>query len=825
MPEFNVQQSYDQAVQHHQSGRLLEAEQLYQQILKQNPNHAGAMHYLGVIALQTGRTDAAVDLIAQALALNPKYDAAHTNLGNALRKQGRLDAAIAAYRQSISLNPNVPEAHRSLGTALREKGDLDGAIAAYRQAISLRPNYADAYNNLGNALKAAGKSDNAISAFRQAIALNPNLPEAHNNLGNALTDSHQLDEAIAAYRRAIALRPDYADAHSNLALGLREKGQIKEAIAECRRAIQLKPDSAEAHGNLGIALRDNGQLDEAIAECRLAISLNPNLPEAQSNLGQALTDKGQFDEAIRALHRAIALRPEYPDAQMHLGNALKGKGQMTEAVAALRQVIALKPESADAYSSLGDVLKEMNQPEDAIAAYQQAIALNPNLPETRNNLGNALRDKAQLDEAIAEYRRALTINPTLARAHSNLILTLQYHPAYDAQSIAEELDTWNRRHAEPLRKNFQPHPNDRDPDRRLRIGYFSPDFREHVVGRNLLPLFRNHDHRQFEITCYAQVLSPDASTREFEKLADRWRSTIGMSDEQFAWQIGDDQIDILVDLALHSAGSRLPVFARRPAPVQATFAGYPGSTGLTTIDYRLSDPYLDPPGMDESIYSEKTIRLPDSFWCYEAADVPDVSVNPLPARKNGFITFGCLNNFCKINADVLALWAKVLQQTNDSRLLLMAPPGSHRQRTIDQLSAAEIDPARIEFVPRAPTRKYLELYHRIDLALDTFPWNGHSTSLDSYWMGVPVISRVGQTAVSRAGWCQLSNLGLSELAGQTPEDFIRIAVELAKDLPRLENLRMTLRQRMENSPLMDAPKFARNIEAALRRMWQTWCAR
>jgi predicted O-linked N-acetylglucosamine transferase (SPINDLY family) len=397
------------------------------------------------------------------------------------------------------------------------------------------------------------------------------------------------------------------------------------------------------------------------------------------------------------------------------------------------------------------------------------------------------------------------------------------HPGYDGRSIAEEYRRWNGQHAEPLRKFIEPHTNNRDPDRRLRIGYVSPDFRDHVVGRNLLPLFRQHDRRHFEITCYAQTPRRDAMTSQFQQYSDRWRNIVGLSDEQVANQIRQDEIDILVDLALHTSGNRLLVFARKPAPVQVTFAGYPSSTGLSAIDYRLSDPYLDPIGMDESIYSEQTIRLPDSFWCYDPLDCRDIPVNPLPALDSGVVTFGCLNNFCKVNDDVLALWAKVLRQVDNSRLLYLAPLGSCRARTLERLREEGLDPRRVEFVGRQSRREYLETYHRIDLGLDTFPYSGHTTSLDSLWMGVPVVTLVGNRAVARAGWCQLSNLGLGELAGQSPEQYVQIAVELAKDLPRLEQLRSTLRRRMEQSPLMDAAKFARNIEAAYREMWHNWC--
>jgi predicted O-linked N-acetylglucosamine transferase (SPINDLY family) len=566
-------------------------------------------------------------------------------------------------------------------------------------------------------------------------------------------------------------------------------GKMDEAVAAYRQAVALDPRNAGAYCNLGAALRDNGHFDEAIVICRQAIGLDPSCAEAHCNLGVALRDKGQLDEAITAFHQAIALKPSYYDAHNNLGNALNDQGQLDEAE----------------------------------AAFRRAIALNPNVADAHNNLGNTLKNKGQLDEAIAAYRQAIALNPNYTDAHSNLIFATHYHPAFDTHAIAEEGRRWNRQHGEPLAKFIHSHSNDPSPDRRLRLGYVSPDFRDHVVGRNLLPLFHQHDHRQFEITCYAQVYRPDAVTSQFQQNSDCWRNIVGLSDEQVAEQIRQDRIDLLVDLTLHTGSNRLLVFARKPAPVQLTFAGYPGSTGLSAIDYRLSDPYLDPRGMDESVYSEQTFRLPDSFWCYDPLGCRDIPVNSLPALEAGVITFGCLSNFCKINDSVLALWAQVLRQVEGSRLLLLAPLGSHRQRTVDQLCQRGIDPERIEFVPPQTRRQYLELYHRVDLGLDSFPYNGHTTSLDSFWMSVPVVSLVGRTAVSRGGSSILSNIGLPELVARSEEEYMRIAVKLGQDIPRLSNFRSTLRRRMEQSPLMDAPKFACDIEAAYRRMWHTWC--
>jgi predicted O-linked N-acetylglucosamine transferase (SPINDLY family) len=327
-----------------------------------------------------------------------------------------------------------------------------------------------------------------------------------------------------------------------------------------------------------------------------------------------------------------------------------------------------------------------------------------------------------------------------------------------------------------------------------------------------------------QIFCYSDVVAEDTITQQFRKLADEWRSITGLTNERVAEMVRADQIDILVDLSLHMAHHRLLVFARKPAPVQVSWLGYPGTTGLNTIDYRLTDPFLDPLESTDDCYSEKSVRLPETFWCYDPLN-ESLIPNGLPALQTNSITFGCLNNFCKINDAVLELWAKTLTAVAQSRLLLLAPPGSARQRVLEKLSHCGIEPDRVEFVNFTERTKYLELYHRIDVGLDTFPYNGHTTTLDSLWMGVPVVTLVGNTAVGRAGLSQLSNLKLTELAADTPESFVQIAAELASDLPRLTNLRTTLRQRMSTSPLMDAPRFARNIESAYRQMWHYFVRR
>ena len=349
------------------------------------------------------------------------------------------------------------------------------------------------------------------------------------------------------------------------------------------------------------------------------------------------------------------------------------------------------------------------------------------------------------------------------------------------------------------------------------------NFTKHTVGRNLLPLFREHDHNLFFITCYANMPCADEFTAHFQKFADSWHNVLGLDDDELSKLVRKDRIDILVDLTLHMGGNRLLTFARKAElPIQVTFAGYPGTTGLSAIDYRLTDPYLDPTTEAADRYSEESLRLPHSFWCYDPWDCT-LQVNQLPALRNGFVTFGCLNNFCKVNAPTLSLWAKILAAIPDSRLEMLAPLGEPRNQVLGLLEKQGINADRIIFVARQPRLRYLELYHQIDVGLDTLPYNGHTTSLDAAWMGVPVVTLAGQTVVGRAGVTLNSNLGLRELIARTPEEFVNEAVRLAADLPRLNSLRAGLRQRMEQSSLMDSKLFATGIEDAYRTTWQKWC--
>ena len=642
-----------------------------------------------------------------------------------------------------------------------QAGRLPEAEALYRQILAAQPWHADALRLLGVIAHQVGQHEMAIGLIRRAVELNPDLAAAHSNLGEAHRAVGQWEAAAAAYRRALQARPDSPDVLNNLSNILRLQGQHDEAVAMCRRAIELRPAYAEAHSNLGLALAEQGDADAAILSCRRALELQPNYPNAYNNLGLALKESGQWDEAVAAFRQALALRPSFWQAHC--------------------------------------------------------------------NLGSVLKDHGQLREALAAYQSALALNPSVAGVCSNLIYLLHFLPEADEPAAAAAHEHWRRHFSEPAKPCIQRHTNRRDPERRLRIGYVSPEFRDHVTGRYLRPLFDCHDRRQFEIVCYSGVSRSDTATARFREQADLWRNTVGVTDEAFAGMVREDAVDILVDLTQHLTGNRLTVFDRKPAPVRVSFAGYPESTGLEAIEYRISDRYLENGEAQEAGggpipgRGRERVFLIDSFWCYDPCGM-DVAVNALPAKQGGRVTFGNLNAFGKVNESALGLWARVLARVKEARLILLSDAGSHRQRTLVFLDREGVAPNRVEFITPRARREYLELYHQIDIILDTFPYNGHTTSLDALWMGVPVISLAGQTPVSRAGWSQLSNLGLAELAAFSADAFVEVATQLARDLPRIAELRRTLRTRMEASVLMDAPRFARGIEAAYRAMWRQWCS-
>jgi predicted O-linked N-acetylglucosamine transferase (SPINDLY family) len=655
------------------------------------------------------------------------------------------------------------------------------------------------------------------------------LPQQAFDLAHAHLRAGRWKEAETLLAGLAEIYPDEAEYLHLRGLALYHGGALPAALELFHRAIAAQPHAAHYYNNLGTLLNDLHRPDEAATACESALRLDPRCVEAHYNLGNARLQQREWAAAISAFRTTLQLQPGHPKAILNLGLALSAQGEVEAAIAHYRAALSLQPGNIAWLSNLGSFLLSQARLDEAAEIFQTILRLDPGNIVAWNNLANILKEQGRSGDALAAYRRALTLDPQSAEIHSNILLSLYLHPASTAERIAQEQRLWQQQHGEPLRRHFRPHLNDRSPERRLRVGYVSPDFRSHPVGHTLLPIFAAHDRAHFEWFCYSTT-TPDAVTERFRAQATHWRDVGEITEEALAARIREDGIDILVDLALHTAHHRLLAFARKPAPVQVSWLGYPGTTGLAAIDYRLTDRFLDPSDSPGEISYEKPIRLPDC-WCAFQAPADSPEVGELPADRAGHITFGSYNNFSKINDRVLDLWARLLLAVPDSRLLLLAKAGSHQERTRSFLQERGIAPHRLAFLGYRPTSseprqaEFLRRYHQIDVALDPFPYNGMTTTCEALWMGVPVITLVGATSMARASFSLLSNAGLSEFATDSEENYLRKAIELAHDRPRLAEWRKTLRPRMHSSLLMDVPRFARNIENAYREIWHHWCAR
>ena len=529
------------------------------------------------------------------------------------------------------------------------------------------------------------------------------------------------------------------------------------------------------------------------------------------------------DPAAALATAQAAVQQEGGDAalQLELGLSLRALGRRDEARAAFEHAAARYPNSTLAFTYLGNLDYEAGRLDDAVHAYRSALAIDAHNAAVHYNLATTLVSLGEAAAAVESFRRSLAEAPDYADARSSLLFALNLSDRASLEEIAAEHLDWGRRIADPLYRGHD-FANTPEPDRRLRIGYVSADYFRHAAANFISAMLEHHDARQCEIFCYVTNLMPAASAGRYGHI---WREVCALDDAQLADLIARDAIDVLVDLSGHSHGNRLLAFARKPAPLQLTFLGYPNTTGMRAMDYRLTDAYADPPGTSESRYREKLLRLPHSTWCYrpQSDEVPDVG--PLPAYRNGHVTFASLNNVVKLNAGVISLWAELLQRAEDTRLILASvPPGSAQERILRIFTGKGIDAQRIEFRDRLRHEEFLALHNEVDIALDSYPYNGGATTCETLWQGVPVVSLAGEAFPSRAGLSLLSSGGLPQLVAHGAGQYVDIAAALAQNRARLQQLRTSLRETMRLSPLCDAQAYTRALEGIYRGIWREWCA-
>jgi protein O-GlcNAc transferase len=817
---------------HRAQGKLDEAIACYRRAVALKPDFAEAHNNLGLALKDQRKLDEAAASFRLAVALKPDLSAAYNNLGIALMDQGKLAEAVAAFRHVLGLRPDDAEAYGNLGATLKEQGKLDEAVTCIRQALALDPNFAEAHNNLGIALREQGRLDEAVASIRRALELNPDHAEAYCSLGDTLNEQGKLEEALACYYRALKLDPDLPEAHNSLGIALREQGKLDEAAACYRRAVALKPDFAEAHNNLGATLQVQGKLDEAVASCRRALELKPDFAGAHNNLGIAWKDQGKLDEAVACFRRALALNISFPEAYNNLGITFKDQERLDDAVASFRRAVELKPDYAEAHGNLGATLIEQGKVDEAVASSRRALELKPDYAAAHGNLGGAAIQQGKVDDAVASYRRAMELKRDFAAAHSNMLFALQYRDGATPSALAAAHQEYDHLHAEPLRAAWRPHENARDRapsagwSRPLRFGFVSPDFGRHPVGFFLIRALENLDRGQCQSVCYSTRFLHDDLTARFHAAAALWRDVVGLNNDQLVQRIREDRIDVLFDMAGHTAGNRLLAFARKPAPIQITWLGYEGTTGLAAMDYILADRYTIPPG-SESAYRERVLRMPEGYACFDPpTNAPEPG--PLPAIANGYVRFGSFNNLAKITPRVVEVWSKLLDRVPRSRLVLKyrgLGERSVRERYQGMFTTLGLDPARLDLEPPSCYAEYLAACGGVDVALDTFPFGGGVTTCNALWMGVPVVTCPGETFAGRHCLSHLASVGLTETIARDLDEYVEIAASLAGDLPRLSALRAGLRARMAASPLCDGKRFAANLMRVLRDAWREWCER
>jgi predicted O-linked N-acetylglucosamine transferase (SPINDLY family) len=718
-----------------------------------------------------------------------------------LHAVGHLKEAEAIYRDILARNPMDVGTMHILGLALYQQDRRAEGIELIAQTVEMVPDNATFRFNYGNVLL-EGNAAAATAEYRRALELQPDYPDAMTNLAVSLCKQNKFEDAIVVSRLVLAQRPRSPEAMFNLAQALRGKGAV--ALSEQRYAEAVEFFSQATNVNyqnfdaqLGLAYSLSAVGNPAAGEVfRQALALEPYSFEACIARARWLDRAQRSQEAIETYRRAIEIRADDLDAQADLA-ALYGRVEMPhEAIAAARRVLEIEPGHIHASATLGAALSQIGKNDEAAEVL----------------LGALERSRAADTDAPASAHLAATERSMLAALLSNLFLLRHYEETYDPDKLFGE------------QLLFGKLVDRRDPSRRfelsarekLRVGYVSGDFRRHAVAMFIEPILENHDPSRFEIFCYSNTEGTDEMTARLKRLAHHWTDITQISDDNTAQLISDDRIDILVDLSGHTGANRLPVFGLKPAPVQATYLGFPNSTGLPTIDYRISDPYADPPGLTERYHQEKLIRLPHAFFAFRPHAAP---LAPSPAVSTGVVTFASLNVFRKVTPAMMRLWARILSCVPRSRLLMITDPSANDDvRAVFQDAGVTSD--RLDLVQRGPLTQYFQRLNQVDIELDPYPYNGHTTTCDCLWMGVPVVTLAGNTSVTRSGVSILSNIGHPELIASTPDQYAEIATQLAKDLPRLVRLRQTLRDDMARSPITNAQQITRDLEAAYQTMWQ-----
>jgi predicted O-linked N-acetylglucosamine transferase (SPINDLY family) len=743
-----------------------------------------------------------------------------------LHQTGLLPDAKAVYRQLLQLAPNHFDALHLLGTLESQAKNYQQAETLLSRAVAADPQSAQAQLNKGVALNGLQRYEEARESYQKAIALRPDYAVALFNLGNVCWTLNRLDEAVENYDKAIADKADFADACYNRGLVLSQLSRLAEAVESFDRALAINPHHVDALNDKGRALYGADRPLEALENYDRALGINPNLVHVLNNRGNALTALERLDEALKSYDKALAIDRHFVEAHNGRGGVLSQLRNYDEAIASFNRALSIEPDHVAALTNRASAWLQSRRIAEALLDCERALAIEPDSFGALSLLGQCLAGLGRVDEAIASFDKALAIKPDFQDAISSKIFTLDFvADAGFAQHQQARRVWWEQIGSKLATAPAGSHANDRDPLRRLVLGYVSSDFRAHSAARAFKPVLQHHDRTQFEIVCYSCAPIADATTAEFRQIADRWRDASQWSDARLAEQIRADGIDILIDLSGHTKGNRLGVFARKPAPVQVHGWGHGTGTGLPTIDYLFSDPVAIPIEV-RHLFQETIVDLPCVLMLEPLpAGIPRAEA---PALSNGYVTFGVFNRISKISDEAAEIWAEILNRLPRSRLLIKDGALDDplvRDSLLARLAHCGLAPERIDLAGASSRPDHLTTFNRVDICLDPFPQNGGVSTWEALQMGVPVVAKLGNGLPGRAAGSILTALGLPDWVADSGEAYLEIAVARGSQIGDLERLRRELPGLIVAAPAGNPVLYAEAVDAAYRAMWAAYCER
>ena len=828
MSNQNAESLVDAGLASLRAGDAPKAEASFRAALALDPGHAEGLNFLGVSLHKQGNFEAAREVLAKSIACDDTNPDAQYNLAEVLSGLGETSLAQESYVACLRFDPEHLFARRRYAELCAAEGNFKNAALAANEVLKRTPSDGRLALWTGQLFLKAELVNEAIEAFTRAANLLPDNLDALQLLCRCLASTRKIEKALAVAEQAVKLAPEDQETLMDRARLLYTARHDADAVKAAEDFARRFPNDADGHFLLGNALFRTQELGAAALALAEAIKLQSDKAAGYAKLGEVLMHIGHLTDAETQLNEAIKLDPKLVAPRVHLSIVLERFPNRTEdAIEAARSAVETDPKDTEALNWLGMLLIRNGRHSEAAESFEQSLEVIPDNIGALTGYGILLAGRGQIERAWQKFERAIEIAPADPSPIMSAVFYSNAHPELDKDQIF----VLHRRLATLHQKNapapFTAWDNDRRTDRPLRIGYLSPDLRAHSVSYFFEPLLTAHDRSRVHSFVFDNTLAADAVTMRLSDLADGWFRIVGAGDDRILEIIRQQRIDILVDLAGHTADHRLGIFARKPAPLQVSYLGYPNTTGLAEMDYRFTDNLADPPGAD-TYYTEQLIRLPHGFLCFQYAR-NNVDVGPLPAVQTGTITFASFNAVHKINQQVIALWTRVLEAVPDSRLLLKAAGYADPQtREFIAGSFAEhgINPDRIVFAARTPSYDdHIALYNTCDIALDTFPYNGTTTTCEAMWMGVPVVTLAGDRHSARVGLSILSWLDMPEFIAHSPKEFVAIATKLAIDRDRLVHLRSTLRTRMSQSQLMNSKDHANAIENAYHRIWQEWCAK